>query len=71
MGRYELPDPRCNHKPMGRVTAGDLNGGPHVSTYVCNRPACVQDALEWAYASTHINPEHHPMSLTGRGGSDG
>lgn len=66
MSRYDLPDPKCRHKPMGRVSAGDPNVGPHVSTYVCDRPACIQDAMEWARASTHIDPKHHPMQLTGR-----
>lgn len=56
--RYELPDPKCNHRPVNRVTAGVLGGtGPQASTYVCDREACIEDAKAWAYASTHLVPE--------------
>lgn len=58
MSRYELPDPKCTHaKRSVRVTSGDLNGtGPHASTWVCDRDACIEDAKEWAYANSHIEP---------------
>ena len=58
MSRYELPDPKCSHVPKGRVTAGALDAdSPHASTYVCERPACIEDAKAWAYASTHLPAE--------------
>lgn len=53
MSRYDPPDPKCHHVPAGRVTAGSLDG-PHASTYVCDRPACIEDAKEWAYSLTHM-----------------
>jgi hypothetical protein len=55
MSRYDLPDPKCQHKPKGRVQAGDLDGA-HVSTYVCDRPACIEDAMAWARASMRQEP---------------
>lgn len=60
MGRYDLPDPKCEHKPTGRVEAGDSKSGPHASTYVCDRPACVEDAKEWARATTHLEAAYIP-----------
>ena len=51
-GRYRLPDPKCQHVPKNRVSAGAISRGPHASTYVCDRPACIEDAKEWARAST-------------------
>lgn len=57
MGRYDPPDPKCKHKPKGRVTAGVLaHDQPHASTYVCDRPACIADAREWAMAAARL---HH------------
>lgn len=62
MGRYDLPNPKCRHKPAGRVTAGSLGGvRVHASTYVCARPACIADAKEWAWASTHQPAEYVPF----------
>lgn len=52
-GRYRLPAPKCKHVPRGRVFAGDPENGPSASTYVCDRPACIEDAKEWAWAMTH------------------
>lgn len=52
MSRYEPPDPKCQHVPVNRVTAGDMGGGPHASTYVCDRPACIEDAMGWVHATT-------------------
>ena len=62
--RYRLPDPLCEHKPKGRVTAGDLSSadGVHASTYVCDRPACIEDAKAWARASTGLNAEFVPRA---------
>ena len=63
MSRYSLPDPRCDHAPTQRVTSGDLGdpSGVHASTYVCGRPACVEDAKAWAFASTHVEPVVAPL----------
>jgi hypothetical protein len=63
MSRYELPDPKCEHAPKGRVTAGTLEGA-HCSTYVCDRPACIEDAMEWARAHHYGEPTHVPRSST-------
>lgn len=49
MSRYELPDPKCRHKRKGIVKAGEWDGA-HASTAVCDREACITDALEWANA---------------------
>lgn len=56
-GRYDLPDPKCQHKPKGFVDSGTREGA-HASTYVCDRPACIADALEWARAVTHLPARH-------------
>jgi hypothetical protein len=45
-------DPKCTHRgnPVGRVawpTGMPQDGEPHASTYVCERPACQDDAAEW------------------------
>lgn len=58
MSRYRLPNPLCRHVPKGTVSAGDPSpgGGAFVSTVVCDRPACVADAQEWAGASTQLEP---------------
>jgi hypothetical protein len=61
MSRYDLPDPKCRHKRKGRVTAGSAEPGhAHAATSVCDRPACIEDAKEWARASTHQEPEYIP-----------
>lgn len=51
MSRYDLPDPKCRHKPKVIVRSGDLDG-QHASTYCCDRNECVGDAIAWAKAST-------------------
>ena len=61
MSRYDLPDPLCHHStkppnPAVRVTSGLPEAGPFASIWVCPRPECIEDAKEWAYASTHIEP---------------
>lgn len=53
MGRYDLPDPKCTHKRKGIVKAGDY-AGVHASTYVCDRPECIEDAKQWAWATCHL-----------------
>lgn len=64
-GRYELPGPRCRHvRRPGTgtlVSSHDLGqpvprDEPLASTWVCGREACVEDAKEWVYASTHRTP---------------
>ena len=53
MGRYDIKaGPKCTHARKGRVEAGDLMG-IGASTIVCDRPACIADAKEWATALTH------------------
>lgn len=59
--RYQLPDPKCRHTPVQRVEAGNSASGPHAATYVCDRPACVDDAKAWAHASTHLAPRVLPF----------
>lgn len=56
--RYHLPDPKCDHRRAGIVTAGGGTGEPHAATNVCDRPECIADAVEWARASTGLTPEH-------------
>lgn len=56
MSRYDIPDPKCSHKPKGRVSGGDL-AEAGASTYVCDRPACIEDAKEWVWASCHQRGE--------------
>lgn len=60
--RYRLPDPKCSHSPKGRVTAGDIGSadGVHASTYVCDRGACIEDAIAWAQASTGLTAKFFP-----------
>lgn len=53
MSRYEPPDPKCRHKRKGIVKAGEWDGR-HASHAVCDRPACIEDAKEWAWAMTHL-----------------
>jgi hypothetical protein len=51
----ELADPICDHDDLvTRVTAGDLYDGPHASVWVCDREACVQDAINWAITLTRL-----------------
>jgi hypothetical protein len=60
-GRYRIPDPICEHKRKGIVTAGDPKGtGPHAASNVCDRGECIEDAKQWAYASTHCEATHIP-----------
>lgn len=59
MGRYELPDPKCRHKRKGVVKAGSWEGA-HASHAVCDRPACIEDALEWARTLTHLDAAFIP-----------
>lgn len=56
MGRYDLPDPTCTHKRKGIVFAGSYDGA-HVSTWCCDRPACIEDAKAWATASMNLPAE--------------
>jgi hypothetical protein len=60
MGRYDLPDPICSHVPCGIVRAGDMLTGPHASTHVCHRHACVADARAWVRAQTRLEPTYVP-----------
>lgn len=60
--RYRLPDPKCNHAPKGRVSAGEPDGA-YASTYVCDRPACIEDAKEWAEAQVRQPAHHTPMRV--------
>lgn len=55
--RYRLPDPKCKHAPKGRVYAGDPDGA-YASTYVCDRPACIDDAKAWAEAEMREPAQH-------------
>lgn len=64
MGRYDLPLPKCRHKRKGRVEAGSLDPKhAHAAASVCDRPACIEDAMAWAYASTHLQPVHIPDAV--------
>lgn len=60
--RYRLPDPKCSHAPKGRVSAGDPKGA-NASTYVCDRPECIEDAKAWAEATCHEPAEFIPMTF--------
>lgn len=60
-GHYQIPDPKCRHKPRGIVSAGDPEDGPHASTYVCDRPECIKDAMEWAETFTRSTSSHRPL----------
>lgn len=54
MSRYTLPEPKCRHKKLAfRITAGHPTKTAYASRWVCERDVCVQDAIEWAKASTH------------------
>lgn len=55
--RYDPPDPKCNHKRKGIVSAGSGDGA-HASTSVCNRPDCIADAKQWAHAVTRLPAVH-------------
>jgi hypothetical protein len=57
--RYVLPEPRCRHKRKGIVFAGSPDG-VHASRTVCDRDACIADALEWARASTRLPATYRP-----------
>jgi hypothetical protein len=49
------PEPECDHDEyLTRVTAGDLDDGPHASVWVCDRPACIQNAVNWAITLTRL-----------------
>lgn len=58
MARYELPDPKCDHVRKGIVQSGDPKNGPHCATNVCDRDKCIEDAMEWATAFTHLPARH-------------
>lgn len=52
-------DPKCTHRgtPAGRVawpTGMPERGQSHASTYVCERPACQEDAAEWVREITGV-----------------
>jgi hypothetical protein len=59
MCRYDLPDPKCTHKRKGRVVAGDPRT-VGASTSVCDRPECIADAKEWAWATCHRESVYVP-----------
>lgn len=59
MDRYRIPDPKCNHVRRGLVSAGDPHG-VYASTQVCDRTECIEDAIAWVRASTHLDPVHRP-----------
>lgn len=61
MGRYDLPDPLCNHAVSKRTVrvsshADSMDAlrdaAPLASVWVCEREACVEDAEAWVAAST-------------------
>jgi hypothetical protein len=65
--RYAIPDPLCEHKRKGIVTAGSV-AGTHAATNVCDRLECIEDAKAWAYAMTHkeavfVADQEEPASL--------
>lgn len=61
--RYNSPDPKCQHvERAGRVVAGSPEG-PHASTWVCSRPACIEDATEWAEAMTRLPAQFIPRGV--------
>jgi hypothetical protein len=66
MSRYDLPGPRCDHSPTGRVSAGGPDSA-HASTYVCAREACIDDAKEWAQAVTRLPATFSALKGPGRG----
>ena len=59
MGRYDPPDPKCRHKRKGIVKAGEWDGA-HASTAVCDRAECIDDAMAWAKAVTHLESSFIP-----------
>jgi hypothetical protein len=69
VGRYDLPDPKCNHKRKGIVTAGSADGA-HAATSCCDRSECIADAIEWAEATARLparfipdKPKHEQAAL--------
>lgn len=67
MSRYDLPGPKCKHvrqRGQGvRVASHEFYPGtdePFASAWVCARTACVDDAKEWVWASTHRTPQTFP-----------
>lgn len=60
----QIPDPVCDHKTAGRVTAGDLQAA-HASTYVCSRPGCIEDAMLWARSLTGLEAVYVPFNPRG------
>ncbi len=59
--RYRLPDPKCRHARRGYVTnqPGTYDKDrPHALTSVCDRDACIQDAIEWVKAFTREAAVH-------------
>jgi hypothetical protein len=60
MGRYDIPEPKCQHKQMAtRVSSHESivdAEGPTASVWVCAREECVTDAKEWVKAKTGREP---------------
>lgn len=60
MTTIRISNPICHHVRKGRVQAGEFESGPHVSTIVCDREACIADAIVWAEAKTGLPARHIP-----------
>lgn len=58
-----ISDPSCRHTPKGRVVAGDPDDA-YVSTYVCDRLECIDDAKRWAAAVALEAPRYIPRKHT-------
>ena len=49
-----IKDPKCKHARKGIVTSHPEGFSPfnvaegHAATNTCDRPACIEDAIEWA-----------------------
>ena len=63
MSRYDIPGPKCNHAFSKRVIrvashAEYTAAEPFISTWICERPACLADADECVRAFARREPIH-------------
>ncbi len=71
MSRYDVPDPKCQHKPTVMVSshadiiAAAKTADSMASTHCCSREACQDDAREWVRAHTRRS-ETYVVPLRGR-----
>lgn len=52
--------PKCKHKRRGIVRSGDLTADePYAATNVCDRPACIDDAIRWVNQTVLARTAHY------------